>query len=414
MKPMGSVGKGLFILMMAGLTASLAAQDAVSTVQPAVTLFFSGSSGVLPGGEQEYFEGVLEGELRNSFRYRLNVVRTDQTPDNVVTPDLSSAVFARISADSGATVRLQVDIWRDGRFTWSRDLPVSAGGDRYAQLNELASETALRLAETFPGFARVRFTNTGHPHPYYVYLDGAFFAAGPREVELPVGTYRVEVRRRDGDFEHVVGASLLTLQDNDFRELTFALTLAPPPVPPLLRLLDPARRWRAIVDVSAGVAIPTANLGFLEGTGFTGSARASFNDVLFHGHVMGLETIYLGYRGGGSSGGDGEPGNSDSKLDLTSLLVTTGFTEGPISGVDVVFRVGGGLALITTALRVDDPESPDLTSEGFVPAFSFSMEFGFGLFGNWRLGTTVSWFGLVEEQTVYSFLNLGLGLGGRF
>lgn len=140
------------------------------------------------------------------------------------------------------------------------------------------------------------------------------------------------------------------------------------------------------------------------------------NDVLFRGHVVGVETRHIWFPNADASQ------LSTRDVTINGIMATTGFTEGPVSAVDVVLRVSGGAAqVVVGAVEPGDGDGEDISShfaaqgfEGFVPLVGASVEFGVGVAGPLRISAVFSWLGALESNTVYSFLSMGIGIGGRF
>ena len=358
---------------------------------------------------QELLETTVEGHLRSALRYDLIRTRTGTTPEAFVaaradrrraSEEADAVVFARTAPRRDGSLRVELDLWRDGRFLWSQESELPLGRERFRVSAELAAELENELARSFPGFGRVAFRNTGVDRPYYVYVDGRLVGAGIKAIEFPQGTYTFEIRRRDEGFEHVVGRRQVNLRDDDFIELRFQMERDPPPVPGFLRLTDPADRWDALFDLRSAVMIPREGFTEFDGVGYGGFATTLFNDVLFRGHVFGFEVGYVDFRP--------EMPDSDEtpRFESTSLMATTGISVGPVSRVDYIVRVGAGMALT----RLTDTE----VYTGSSPAFAGSMEFGFGFGRVGRLSLNIAYYGVQEDDEFFSFIGLGLGLGGRF
>ncbi|TVR71548.1 MAG: hypothetical protein EA427_04265 [Spirochaetaceae bacterium] len=388
---------------------------APEAVQPRVILVFGVTTPedtAVTEEARELLETAIEGELRSSLRYVLTRTRTADAPERHA-PGLRSeaAVFARTAPRRDGSLRVELDIWRDGRFVWSLESQLPLGRERFRVAADLARSVERELARTFPGFGRIAFRNTGFDQPYYVYANGTLIGVSPRALELTPGTYNMEIRRRDEGFEHVVGRRSVTLRDEDFLELRFRMERNPPPVPGFLRLTDPTDRWNALFDIRGAVMIPQQGFGDLEGVGYGAFATALFNHVLFTGHVFGFEAGYINYRP------DGEMDGLDLEMEITSLIATTGISVGPVSKVDYIVRAGGGMALTRTKVWYDPIGIAfKFDDNGYAPAFAGSMEFGFGVGEAMRFSLNISYQGIYEEaeDQVFSFIGLGLGLGGRF
>ena len=389
------------------------AVPAPEMLQPQVVLVFgvaNADNSVITREARELLETTIEGELRSSLRYVLSRSRTGETPERAVSRmDGDAVVFARTAPRNDGSLRVELDIWREGGFVWSLESQLPLGRERFRVATELARTVERELARTFSGFGRLAFRNNGFNHPYYVYAQGTLIGVSLRAIELPPGTYAIEVRRRDEGFEHVVGRRTVTLQDDDFLEIRFSMDRTPPPVSGFMRLSNPEDRWTILFDLRGAVMIPEQGFGALDGVGYGTAATALFNHVLFPGHVLGFEAGYINYR----PEAVGE--ELDLDLEITSLIVTTGISVGPVSRVDHIVRAGGGMALTRSTVRYN-PDDLDLkfVQNGYSPAFAGSMEFGFGFGRASRLSLNISYQGIYEEEEVFSFIGLALGLGGRF
>lgn len=384
----------------------------MGTMQPRVILVFgeaASEDSPVSTEARELLETTVEGHLRSTLRYDLTRTRSGATPEAFIaalgdarrTPNaVDAVVFARTAPRRDGSLRVELDLWREGRFLWSRESELPLGRERFRVSTELAAELEEELSRSFPGFGRVAFRNTGVDRLYYVYADGTLLGAGVRAIELPLGTYRFEVRRRDEGFEHVVGRRQVTLRNDDYIELRFQMERDPPPVPGFLRLTDPADRWDALFDLRSAVMIPREGFSEFDGIGYGGFATTLFNDVLFRGHVFGFEAGYIDFRP------QTEDADEDVRFEITSLTATTGVSVGPVSRVDYIVRIGGGMALT----RLTETEVYTGTS----PAFAGSMEFGFGFGRVGRLSLNIAYNGIYEDDEFFSFIGLGLGLGGRF
>lgn len=388
-------------------------------LQPAVLLVYAEAdraavdrAGALPdevAAARDLLESTVEGHLRSSLRYELTRWRTDDEPELFIASregarDYDGVVFARTAPRRDGSLRVELDLWRDDRFIWSQESQLPLGQERFRVAVELADRLEDELARSFDGFGRIEFRNTGVPGPYYVYVGDELLGVSLRAVELPRGAYDLEVRRRDEGFEHVVGRRRLELQRDDYVSIRFALERDPPSVPGFLRLTNPAERWHALLDVRGAVLIPMEGFSEYDGVGRAGFATGLFNDVFFRGHVLGFEAAYLNFRS--------ELVEDDLDLEvefaISSLMLTTGLSVGPVSRVDYVVRVGAGPAMTSV-----EPMDED-ASIGYSPAFTGSMEFGFGFGRTGRLSLNIGYYGVIEDDELFSFIALGLGLGGRF
>lgn len=386
-----------------------------SVAQPVVVLVLgeeSATDNAVTREARELLETTIEGHLRSSLRYVLTRVRTDLPPEQYEPgTDADAVIFARAVPRRDGSLRVELDIRRDDQFIWSLESQLPLGRERFRIATVLAETLEEELARSFPaGFGRLAFRNGGVDQPWYVFIDGALLGVNVPAVELFTGSYVVEVRRRDEGFEHVVGYREVTLLEDDYLELGFRLERNPPPVPGFMRLTNPEDRWNTLFDLRGVVLIPQQGFGNLEGVAYGSFGTVLFNHVLFTGHVFGFDAGYTSFQ----------PGNleddTELTMEITSLLATTGVSVGPVSKVDYIVRVGGGVALTRSKIRFDpdNAASARFTETGYSPAFAGSMEFGFGFGRALRMSLNISYQGVHEEDELYSFIGLGVGLGGRF
>lgn len=397
---------------------SPAIPEASRALQPAVLIVFGPADAAAVQAvreARELLETSVEGELRSSLRYDLARVRSDLGPEDYTRQSAAgegsdAIVFARTVARADGSLRVELDLWRAGRFIWSVESRLPVGRERFQVVADLASELESRLSRSFSGFGRLTFNNTGVAQPYYVYADDVLLGVGLRAIELPVGTYNLEIRRRDEGFEHVVGRRSIRLSDDDYLQVRFRMGREAPPVPGFLRLTDPADRWGALFDLRGASMIPMEGFSGYEGTAIGFFATTLFNDVLFRGHVFGFEAGYIFYEP------DSNLDDLELELEITSLMASTGISVGPVSRVDYIARVSGGMALTASTVSVGFDENNVFSDggTGYAPAFAGSMEFGFGFGRAARFSVNIGYLGVHEDGDLFSFIALGVGLGGRF
>ncbi|MFW5827323.1 MAG: hypothetical protein ACOCU4_04490 [Alkalispirochaeta sp.] len=410
---------GLFclvvLLLLLGVTAAtpelVAQTTSGSDLQPAVDLVFVAGMESLSDSDQRataLLFSAVEGAFRSQRRYRLSRTDTALLPDPADHP----AAFVSVAPRRDGRLGIETDIWNGSEFTSSQVFDLPTDRDRFSVAEEVAQEVTAEIAALFPGFGRVRFSNSGYPASYYVYVDGEFLGANIDEIEMLVGSYEVEVRRRDDGFEQVVGRRDVRLAGDDYLELRFSLAQTPPPVPGFMRLTDPNERWSALFDLRGSYLIPLNGFEFLDTEyGMAVTASALFNDVLIPGLVLGATAGHL-Y----TTGTDVEFGDVSYELSATPALGVLGLSVGPVSGVDFIVRGAGGMALTRSSASVPTPDGSDeaLVSDGLSPAFEGVMEFGFGIWRNLRLSLHSSWFGIWEDDQIFSWIGVGLGIGGRY
>lgn len=384
-----------------------------TNLQPAVDLVFVAEVETLSDSEQRAVQllfSAVEGAFRSQRRYRL--VRTDATvlPD----PGARPTAFVSVAPRRDGRLGVETDIWDGTEFATSHVFDLPTDRSRFSAADEVAIAMTEGMGELFPGFGRVRFSNDGYSASYYVYADGTFLGANIDEIELLIGEYEFEVRRRDDGFEQVVGRRDVRLEDDDFVEVSFSLSRTPPPIPGYLRLTNPNERWSALFDLRGSYLIPLEGFDFLDtdyGAGVMASAL--FNDVLFSGLVVGAITGHLYI-----TGTDVEFPDVGYEISATPAMGVLGLSVGPVSGVDFIVRAAGGMALTrytVTLPNLDGTESTDEFDDLF-PAFEGVMEFGFGIWRNLRLSLHSSWFGVWDdnEDQLFSWIGVGIGIGGRF
>jgi hypothetical protein len=141
-----------------------------------------------------------------------------------------------------------------------------------------------------------------------------------------------------------------------------------------------------------------------------------FGDIPFRGFTTGFDAGFLRYVGTVDSGDEFNSSEVTVTVQATPILGTLGLSVGPVSGVDFVVRGSGGIAIY----RVTEEEDSDGTGDwdrsfnDIDPAFAGVAEFGFGLGRNRRLSLEAAIFGIVTDDNTVTWLQLGIGLGGRF
>jgi len=402
------------IALACSIALPLAAQN---SIQPAVVLAVFDDVGENRAEDLEARRLVtttIEGRLRADRRYRLSRQAIEEDVDRFLSArgaddDSSAVVMIRLAPRRDGSYRVELDIWSTGDYRWSTEEELPTGDDRFLIADALAAELSRELGALYPGFGRIRFANTGADADYYVFADGRYLGANITAIELPIGTYDLEMRRREDEFEHVIGRSTIDVERNGLYELRFALGERPPTVPAIVRLSDPEDRWKVLFDVSSLYTIPTFEIaGDTDEQSVMGLATALFNDVLFRNHL-------LGFQAGVLSTWYNEDSLS-SELYVTPVLATTGFAIGPVAGVDLVFHFGGGLAATTSDFVYTDTDGIEqrFGGQGVTPAYIGTMQFGFGIYDPFRLSLTTTGFGVVEDGEPYTWIAVGLGVGARF
>lgn len=387
------------------------------SLQPAVDLVFVADEQALSDLEQRATQllfSAVEGAFRSQRRYRLS--RSDfQTPPE---PTNRPTAFVSVEPRRDGRLGVETDIWNGSEFTASDVFDLPTDRRRFPAADEVAMAMTDGIEALFPGFGRVRFSNQGFAAAYYVYVDGSYLGTSIDEIELLVGDYEFEVRRRDDGFEQVVGRRDVRLDTDDYVEIRFSLSRTPPPVPGFLRLTDPNDRWSALFDIRGGYAIPLAGFDFLDPDyGTAAMASALFNDVGPSGLVLGATAGHL-YTTGSIVDSPDPNDPIEVELQATPAMGVLGVSVGPVSGVDFIVRGGGGMALTRYTETSTGPDGADTTEEAndLFPAFEGVMEFGFGLWRNLRVSLHASWFGIWDddEEELFSWIGVGLGIGGRF
>ena len=396
---------------------------AQSPLQPAVDVVFSHDSDLTVEQERsaDLLAGAVLGEFRSVRRYRLERLQTQtdaRTYADSTGADqpFTSVAFFSLGPDDADTLTVEVSVWNGTARLSGFSATISPGSEGFGEAQAVAQEARRHVDALFSGFARLRFTNTGVPGPYYVYANGSLLGPNVVEIELRRGSYTVEVRRRDAGFEHTVARSELQLAEGDLVEVQFSLREDPPPVPAVLALIDPADRWRALFDLSANHLIALSGFDQFENvTGVSGMATVLFNDVGLRSLLVGLEGGYLLTN---AELQDPLGPSFDASLDSSHFLGTAGFSVGPVAGVDILFRGSAGVALWDTELEVPDPLGVGTITERSSlevdPAYAGVMEIGFAAWGDSRVSLRTGWFGIDAGEEFFSWLTVGLGVGGRF
>lgn len=413
----------LWVFALLGLsTVGVTAQD--ETIQPSLRLIVSDDSGSITQEEAEarrLIFAAIEARFAGQYRYRMSRTATALQPEAYTAEnDLSPydvALFLRLSSRLDGTVRFDYDVWYRGSFVRSGEEELPVGDDRFSSVDLIADELTTVVGEQFDGFGRLRFTNTGFDHNYYVRIDDKPFGANVEEIDLPVGTYEIVIRRRDDGFSQVVGRRSITLRTDDFYEIVFRMERTPPPVPGYLRLTNPNERWRGIFTIRGSGIIPLDGFGDQEmKDGWSTTATALFGDVPFRGFVLGFEAGYLHYTATETIVDPAGDVDIDIEVNMTPVIGTLGLTIGPVSGVDFIARGGAGVAIYETQAEVEfmGMEIADERESRIDPVMNGTAEFGFGLSDHFRLSAQVAFLQIFGEDDPFSWIQLGIGIGGRF
>ncbi len=361
-------------------------------------------------------QSTVEGRLRTQQRYEIARIGGQTTPEEYVAsvravdvPIADATVFLTLVSRRDRGLSIEFDVWDGERFRWSGVEVLPTDGDRFAVADEVADMVSREVAALFPGFARLRFTNTGLRDDYYVYANDTLLGTNIGEIELPVGEYEIDVRVRDERLEYVVGRREVTLRDDDFIDIRFALRDPSRPSDESSRAVD-EHRPGAILDIETAYAIPSTGLSMFENAdAISVTARAMVTGAFVPGLLVGTEVgIAYGESSFLESGVE-----LDIEYDLTRFMGTTGYVVGPASGVDLLIRASGGVALVRSAVHIPLTDNIDEETDWY-PAFGFSTELGFGLVGAARVSLRTSWFAFVDDNSVRSWSMIGIGLGTRF
>jgi hypothetical protein len=421
----------LMFLLAAG-TGGVAAQTAHP--QPELLLVFGSDTEALNEAESEarrLLYAAVEARFNAQRRYRLSRTLTDLPPEQFVAEEDGKAetagssgsaiLFLRVTPRLDGSIRVDADVYHGGGFRASFEDDLPTGDERFPEVDRIANDLTDTVAALYPGFGRVRFTNPGYPANYVLRIDGLTIGSNINEIDLPVGSYEIEIRRRDDRFSHPIGRRTIRLGDDDFYEIVFSLDRTPPVVPGYMRLTDPTDRWRAIFTLRGSGLIPLNGIqDFTPTESWSATATALFAGIPFRAAVMGVEAGHVRLKGTvDTDDTDADPtGALDATLsvEMSPILGTLGLTVGPVSGVDFVVRGGGGVVLyrINEKVEFENTTVYDYQENRIDPAFSGTVEFGFGLGGNTRLSLQTAVLGVVSDGDIYSWLQLGIGVGGRF
>ena len=80
-------------------------------------------------------------------------------------------LFLRVTPRLDGTIRVDADVYHDGGFRASQEDDLPVGEERFTQVDRIADELTDAVAALYPGFGRIRFTNTGYPASYVVRVD---------------------------------------------------------------------------------------------------------------------------------------------------------------------------------------------------------------------------------------------------
>jgi hypothetical protein len=405
------------VLGSTAAVADLGAQSPGADIQPRVRLVIYDDGTIEREADLEARRVVartIEARLRDDLRYRLTRETIEVDPERYLEErsddeENPAIVIVRLAPRRDGTLRVELDLWYEGAYRWSLEEEVPIGDGRLLLADALASRTSRETAALFPGFARVTFRNTGADVDYYIYANGQYLGANLPAIELPVGTYEFTVERRDAGFIHTVGRRELQLAADDFYQLEFSIAETAPTVPGYLRLLDQGDRWRVVFDVTGYYAFPTFEVPQdVDLWGGGALATAVFNDVLFRSHILGLQSGYVGswYDESGING----------TLGINPLMIVTGISIGPVAKVDFLGYIGGGVARTRTEFEVSDEDGLDRTFDmaSYSPIVSGTAQFGYTVFGAFRVSVTTNLMTVIEGEEFYSWIGIGLGVGARF
>lgn len=395
-------------------------------LQPRLRIVVSDDSGEITKEQSEsrrLIFAAVEARFAGQARYLISRTTTDVDPEEFVEDEDVSpydvVLFLRLNPRLDGTLRFDYDVWRDGAFVRSGDEELPVGEERFSRVDTLADGLTDAVGSLFPGFGRLRFSNTGYQTNYYVEINGIDAGGNIEEIDLPIGTYEVVVRRRDEGFSHVVGRSTIELRVDDFYEIVFALDRQPPPIPGYLRYTDPADRWRGIFTIRSSAVFPME--GFEEqqlSSAWSATGTALFGDFLFRGFLLGFEAGYLQYRAKETIDNEIDLAeiDVDIRVDLTPVMGTLGFTIGPVAGVDIIARGGGGIAIYRTTGTAEylGVEVAKDSENRYDPVASGTFEIGFGLGKHTRLSIQTAYLAIIQENDRFSWIQIGLGLGGRY
>ena len=251
----------LVLALLPVAAVGLAAQE--RAIQPSLRLIVSADSEAMTEQEADARRLVfaaIEARFASQYRYRMSRIATSLAPEEYTAKtDLAiydAVLFLRLSSKSDGAVRFGYDVWYDGVFICPGEEELPFGEERFSAVDRIADDLTEIVGARFGGFGRLRFTNTGFEHNYYVRVNETPFGANVEEIDLPVGTYDIEIRRRDDGYSQVVGRRSITLSQDDFYELVFHLDRAAPPIPGYLRVTGPSKRWRGIFTIRGSGIIP--------------------------------------------------------------------------------------------------------------------------------------------------------------
>jgi hypothetical protein len=413
----------LLVFILLGITAvGVAAQE--GPIQPSLRLIVSDDSGSMTEEEAEarrLIFAAIEARFAGQYRYRMSRTSTSLEPElYTAETDLTpydAVLFLRLSSRLDGTARFDYDVWYRGSFVRSGEEQLPVGEDRFSTVDQIADDLTEVVGAQFDGFGRLRFTNTGFDQNYYVRIDDIPFGANLEEIDLPVGTYEIVIRRRDDGFSQVVGRRSITLRRDDFYEIVFRMDRTAPPVPGYLRLTNPNERWRAIFTIRGSGIIPLEGFEDQEmDTGWSTTATALFGDVPFRGFVLGFEAGYLRYTATETIEDPFGDVDVDIYVNMTPVLGTLGLTVGPVSGVDFIARGGAGVAIYETKAEVEFMGTKIATEREsrIDPVVNGTAEFGYGFGDHFRVSAQIAFLQVFGKNDPFSWIQLGFGIGGRF
>jgi len=181
-------------------------------------------------------------------------------------------------------------------------------------------------------------------------------------------------------------------------------------VPGLVRLSAVTDPWVFGMEVNGGVMIPMGAAGNVSDMLWGSYISVMTKGLLFQDTIWGIETGYTQTFFGSD--------DSESTISVANVpvMIFTGFQLGPVSVVDFVFRVGGGLNLGYLAWDVYDEDSDSyraVATESIAPVVRGVFEFGIRIGKRGRISIGAQETTVIEKSGAYSWMGLQTSFGVR-
>gem|GEM_PF-4206744 len=404
------MNRGVLVFTLVFLVGVSATTWSTEGVQPKAAFIVTGET------DELYFsmlQAQIEYRLSAPARYDLVRMTDDREPEEVATElGTDAAVFLRLVPRRDGSLRVEADVWsrESSAFSWSDEFELEDSSGRFVLASGAASDIVAALDDVFGSFAVVEFENRGYQTPCEIVINGESFGASLLPVGLVPGRYEVAVQRQDDLFGYTVAKYDLELLPDDYIRLVFELDRNLPMVPGLVRLSAVTDPWVFGMEVNGGVMIPMGAAGNVSDMLWGSYISVMTKGLLVQDTIWGIETGYTQTFFGSD--------DSESTISVANVpvMIFTGFQLGPVSVVDFVFRVGGGLNLGYLAWDVYDEDSDSyraVATESIAPVVRGVFEFGIRIGKRGRISIGAQETTVIEKSGAYSWMGLQTSFGVR-